>query len=54
MKTVTEKNVQTKSCIEADKNVTRPFIPCQLRVCHVFVKDRVWGAGEEAHKSHDG
>lgn len=54
MKTATELNVQINSCTEADKSVTRPFIPCQLRVCHVFVKDGVWGTGEEAHKSHDG
>lgn len=39
----------------ADKNMfTRPFFPCQLTVCHVFVKYGAWGTGEEAHKSHDG
>lgn len=38
-----------KNCI---KNVTRPFIPCKLRVCHVFVKNRGWGTGSKAHRSH--
>lgn len=38
----------------ADKNMfTRPFFPCQLTVCHVFVKCGAWGTGEEAHESHD-
>lgn len=48
-------HAQMSGCrIITDKNVTRPFLLCMFRVCHVFVKNGGWGSADKAHKSHGG